>query len=150
MAGIFKAMMLFCALIWIWGLALIKIWPWQTGGEWLPEFPIVAVCSGSAVCAVPYGDLAKAKADGRLQSLEPPTESGETAYELLTLQWKRLNGGIETKVSAWNFQTTVRYRIENDLPVLVEYQEISGKVFLLAIGGALVTLIGIYLRKLRK
>jgi len=43
----------------------------------------------------------------------------------------------------------VRYRIENETPVLLEYQEISAKVFLAAIAGALLSLIGIYYRKLR-
>lgn len=148
-AAIFKAMMLFCGLVWLWGLALVSGWPWSKGGEWLPEFPIVAVC-GQSVCAVPYGELQQAINAGKVTSLTLPGESGETAYEMISLAWKQRNGQIETRASAWNFQTTVRYRIENNQPVLTEYQEISGKVFLLAIGGALFTMIGIYLRKLRK
>ncbi len=148
-ATIFKALMLFCALVWLWGLALLSGWPWSKGGEWLPDFPIVAVC-GQNICAVPYGQLKQSMNEGKVTSLALPSEGGETAYEMITLSWKQHNGLIETKASAWNFQTTVRYRIENNLPVLTEYQEISGKVFLLAIGGALFTMIGIYLRKLRK
>lgn len=148
-ATIFKAMMLFCGLVWLWGLALVSGWPWSKGGEWLPEFPIVATC-GQSVCAVPYGQLPQAMAAGKVTALTPPGESGETAYEMISLAWKQANGQIETRASAWNFRTTVRYRIENNVPVMTAYQEISGKVFLLAIGGALFTLIGIYLRKLRK
>lgn len=149
-ASIFKALMVFCVLVWLWGLGLLMIWPWHQGGEWLPEFPIVGVCNDDRLCTIPYGELNQAKASGKLKTLEPPSETGDTAYEMLTVQWKRLQGGVETKVSAWNFQTTVRYRIDNEIPVLVEYQEIGGKVFLIAIGGALLTLIGLYLRKFRK
>lgn len=148
-ARIFKGMMLFCALIWLWGLALIKGWPWQAGGEWLPEFPLVAVC-GEVVCAVPYGQLAEAQAAGKVTSLVPPAANGETAYEAISLSWKQQDGQIETRASAWNFQTTVRYHLENGRPVLTAYQEIGGKVFLLAMAGAAFTMIGLYLRKLRK
>jgi len=148
--GIFSAFMVFCVLVWLWGLGLYMLWPWQKGGTWLPEFPMIAVCADQPVCTLPYRDLATAQASGQVISLQPPTPSGETGYEMITLQWKTLNGGIETKASAWNFQTTVRYRIEQNQPVLVEYQEISGKVFLYAILGALVSLGLLYARKLRK
>lgn len=149
-AGIFKAFMIFCVLVWMWGLGLFMLWPWQQGGEWLPDFPIVAICQDESLCAVPYGELAAAQNDGRVTSLVPPESNGETAYELINIQWKKIQGGIEAKVSAWNFQTTVRYRIENGMPVLLSYQEISAKVFLFAIGGALVSLLIILLRKRRR
>lgn len=146
---IFKALMVYCVLVWLWGLGLLMIWPWQKGGEWLPEFPLIAVCSDDTRCIIPYGELNQAKAVGKFKTLQPPSDTGDMAYQQLSVQWKRLQGGVETKVSAWNFQTTVRYRIDEEIPVLVEYQEIGGKVFLIAIGGALLTLIGLYLRKLR-
>ncbi|MPN16211.1 hypothetical protein SDC9_163549 [bioreactor metagenome] len=85
-----------------------------------------------------------------MSSLLPAEESGETAYEMITVQWKTLPGGMQVKASAWNFQTTVRYRIENEQPVLVEYQEIGGKVFLYALLGALVSLALLYLNKRRR
>ena len=44
----------------------------------------------------------------------------------------------------------MRYRLDNDTPVLIEYQEIGGKVFLYAMGGAFVTLLLLYARKLAK
>ena len=71
-------------------------------------------------------------------------------YEKIAVQWKQLPGKLEVKASAWNFQTTVRYRVENATPILLEYQEIGGKVFLYAIGGAFVSLLLLYARKLRK
>lgn len=147
---IFKALMVYCVLVWLWCLGLLMVWPWQKGGDWLAEFPIVAVCSDDTLCTIPYGELNQVKASGKLKTLVPPSETGDTVYNQLSVQWKRLQGGVETKVSAWNFQTTVRYRLDNEIPVLVEYQEIGGKVFLVAIGGALLTLIGLYLRKLRR
>lgn len=148
-SAIFSALMVFCVLIWLWGLALFMLWPWHKGGEWLPDFPIVAVCADGQVCAVPFANLAGAQKTGQVSSLLPAEESGETSYEAITLRWKRQPSGMQVKASAWNFQTTVRYRIENDRPVLVEFQEIGGKVFLLAIVGALVTLAVLYHRKLK-
>ncbi len=147
---IFSAFMVFCVMVWMWGLGLFMLWPWQKGGEWLPEFPIVAICTDDSICSVPVGELAQAKLSGKIKSLLPPDETGETAYEQITLTWKRLPNAIQLKASAWNFQTTVRYRLDNDTPVLMEYQEINGKVFLFAIAGALVTTLLLYLRKLRK
>lgn len=149
-AKIFKALMVFCVLVWLWGLGLIMLWPWQAGGEWLPEFPIVSVCADNSVCAIPYGELVQAKSAGKIKSLIPSSDTGEMPYGMITLQWKLLSGGIEAKASAWNFQTTVRYRLENDMPVLVEYQEIGGRLFQVALIGALVTLIGLYLNKARR
>jgi len=152
-SAIFSAFMVFCVLVWLWGLGLFMLWPWQKGGQWLPEFPIVAVCaseSGDQVCAVPYGELPAARAAGKVKTLQPPTPSGDTAYEMIALQWKPWSGGIEAKASAWNFQTTVRYRLQEEQPILVEYQEIGGKVFLYAIVGALISLGLLYLRKLKK
>lgn len=147
---IFSAFMVFCVLVWLWSLGLFMLWPWQKGGDWLPDFPIVAVCADDNVCTVPYGELAAAKAAGKIKSLLPATDSGETEHEMISLQWKRLAGGMETQASAWNFRITVRYRIDDEMPVLVEYQEINGKVFLFAVVGALVSLGLLYLRKLKK
>jgi hypothetical protein len=148
-ARIFKWLMLFCALVWVWGLALMMAWPWTKGGEWLPEFPLVATCVPDTLCVIPYGELAKARADGRLQAVLPPLESGETGHEQINLSWANSKGLIETTASAWNFQITVRYRIENDQPVMIQYREISIKLFFYALAGALFSTIGLYLRQLR-
>jgi hypothetical protein len=101
---------------------------------------------------MPYGELAKARADGRLQAAKPPVDSGETAYEQINVSWKpgKEPGLIETTAAAWNFQISVRYRIENDEPILVSYREISIKMFLYALGAALFSAVGLYLRQLRK
>lgn len=146
---VFKWLMLFCFLVWVWGLALIMAWPWQKGGEWLPEFPMVTTCTSGEACVIPNGELAKAMADGRIKAVTPPTAQGETAFGQISLGWKPHDGLIEASASSWNFQFTVRYRVENDQPVLVQYREISIKIFFYALGGALFSLIGLYLRQLR-
>ncbi|MCE1238432.1 MAG: hypothetical protein LWW83_00695 [Azonexaceae bacterium] len=147
---IFTAFMVYCVLVWLWGLGLFMLWPWQKGGEWLPDYPVVVHCAGEQDCPIPVGKLDEARADGRLLALMPKDDTGETAYESITVQWKKVAGGMQVKASAWNFQTTVRYRIEDDRPVLLEYQEIGGKVFLYALLGALVSLGLLYLNKRRK
>jgi hypothetical protein len=38
-ARVFKWLMIYCVLVWMWGLALMAAWPWEKGGEWLPAFP---------------------------------------------------------------------------------------------------------------
>ncbi len=144
---IFSAFMVFCVMVWLWGLGLFMLWPWQKGGQWLPDFPIVATCADGSACAVPQGQLAEAFAGNKILSLTPPEPSGETAYEMIAVRWKPHASGIELKASAWNFQTTVRYRVDDKTPVLLEYQEISGKVFLFAVIGALISTALLYLRK---
>ena len=144
---IFSTFMVFCVMVWLWGLGLFMLWPWQKGGQWLPDFPLVATCADGNACAVPQGQLVEAFASNKILSLNPPEKSGETAYEMIAVRWKPHANGIELKASAWNFQTTVRYRVEDKTPVLLEYQEISGKVFLIALIGALVSTALLYLRK---
>lgn len=140
LAALFPTLMGFCVLAWVWSFALYTYWPWSKGGEWLPAFPIVAVCSDDQICTVPYGELAASQSANKVKSLLPEAAIGETTYESFLVRWKLIPGGIETKLSSWNYQTTVRYRIEDDKPVLVEYQEITVKVFLIAIVAALVSL----------
>ena len=151
-AGIFKAMMIYCVLVWVWALALIYAWPWQKGGEWLPEFPIVAVCAPETSCAISYGKIGEARRSGQMTTLTPLTETGELALDTGTLRWRSGSGSgvIESRLADWNFQISVRYRLQDDMPVLLEYQNITGRTILYALGGALFTLIGLYLRKLRK
>lgn len=149
-SAIFRAFMVFCVLVWLWGLGLYLFWPWQNGGNWLPEYPIVVTCADGSACALPIGELAAARAAGRVSSVQPPAAQGETAYEMLTVRWQQQGQALESRASAWNFQTTVRYRIDDGQPVLLEYQEINGRIFLFALGGALISLILLYLRKLRR
>lgn len=144
---IFSAFMVFCVMVWLWGLGLFMLWPWQKGGDWLPEYPLAVTCADGSACALPFGELDAALADGRIKAKTPPDSVGETTYEMITVAWKALPGGFEGKASAWNFQTKVRYQLTDGQLVLTEYQEIGGKVFLYAILGALVSTALLYLRK---
>lgn len=148
--GIFSAFMVYCILVWLWSLGLFMVWPWQKGGEWLPDYPLAAVCANDEICAIPYGELTAAKASGKVKTLELPEDAGETAIEMISVRWKRYGSGYESKASSWNFQTIVRYRLVDGAPVLDEYQEVNGKVFLYAMVGAAINLAFLFLRKWRR
>lgn len=153
MAQIFIAMMAFCGLVWVWTVVFILAWPWEKSGAWKAEFRLPAVCAQGEVCGVAYGQLAETKAQGKLTSLVPPEAVGELQEENNWLRWKSATGGqawqIESTASSWHFQTTVRYRLENDTPVLVEYQEVGAKAFYYGMGLAALSLAAFYLRRLR-
>lgn len=150
---IFIAMMIFTGLVWAWTVAFIISWPWDKNGDWKPEFRLVATCAKEQqkeACGVAYSDLAAARSSGRVLTLTPPEPAGDVEEEQNWLKWKvDGNGVIEAKASSWHFQTTVRYKLENDVPVLVEYQDVEAKAFYYGVAAALFSLLGIYLRKLR-
>ena len=149
LAQIFIAMMIFTGLVWVWTVAFIISWPWEKNPTWKPEFRLVAVCANKEPCGFAYADLADAKAKGLYTSLTPNEPAGDVEEEKNWLKWKIDNGVIETKASSWHFQTTIRYKVENDVPVLVEYQDVEAKAFYYGVAAALFSLLGLYLRKLR-
>lgn len=148
-AQIFIAMMIFTGLVWVWTVAFIISWPWEKSSTWKPEFRVVAVCADKEPCGFAYGELAEAKAQGLYLSLEPAEPAGDVEEKASWLKWKRENGIYEVKASSWHFQTTVRYTVENDTPVLIEYQDVAARAFYYGIAAGLFSLLGIYLRKLR-
>lgn len=153
MSRIFLAMMVFCGLVWVWTVVFILFWPWDKAGAWKPEFRLPAVCAQGEMCGIAYGQLAEAKAQGKVTSLVLPEAQGEVMEEDNWLRWKTASGQpwqIESTSSSWHFQTTVRYRIVDEAPVLVEYQEVNGKAFYYGMGLAALTLAGMYLRHLRR
>lgn len=147
--SIFLGMMIFTGLVWVWTVAFIISWPWEKNGNWKPEFRLVAVCQDKTPCGVAYGELADAKAKGLITTLVPPEPAGEVEEKLDWLKWTTSNGVIEAKASSWHFQTVVRYKVENETPVLVEYQDVTVKAFWYGLAAGAFSLIGIYLRKLR-
>ena len=136
-AKIFLAMMIFCALVWVWTVAFIITWPWDKTSVWKPEFRVAAVCK------------AEAKSQGLFSTLVIPTDAGDVMEEMNWLKWKKTDGVIEVKASSWHFQTTIRYTVENETPVLVEYQDVGAKALYFGMAAGLFSLIGLYLRKLR-
>lgn len=149
-AKIFLAMMIFCGLVWIWTVAFIIYWPWDKDADWKPEFRVVAVCGQDEFCGIPYGELEAAKASGKYSTLELPGDAGDAMDETSWLQWKRVDGLIEAKTSSWHFQTTVRYKLEDGKPVLVEVQDVGAKALYFGIAAGLFSLIGLYLRNYRR
>ncbi|QRM19112.1 hypothetical protein GBK02_06755 [Dechloromonas sp. TW-R-39-2] len=148
-AKIFIALMIFTALVWAWTVAFIISWPWEKNSTWKPEFRVAAVCANKEPCGLAYSELAEAKAKGLYTTLEMPEPAGDIEEAANWLKWKKENGIYEVKASSWHFQTTIRYKVEDDVPVLVEYQDVAAKAFYYGVAAGLFSLIGIYLRKLR-
>jgi hypothetical protein len=151
---VFGGMMSFCILVWMWTVAFIIGWPYTKTDAWQPQFRLVAVCAEQRPCGINHGELTAAKASGNTQLLKPESD-GELMDGDKLLRWSlRENGVIQTRVSNWSMQNTVRYRIEgegaNASPVLLEYQEVGANQLYYALAAAAFTLIGLYLRKLRK
>jgi hypothetical protein len=149
---IFTNLMIFSLAVGASTVAFIYAWPWEkTNPEWKPAFRLVAGCGEKKeACGLAYGELADARANGRVASLEPGETVGEVEEKNNWLTWKKEDGIYEVKASSWHFQTVVRYRVENDTPVLVAYQDVDvSRAFTYGIGAALFLTIGLGLRKLR-
>lgn len=149
-AQAFFAMMLFCGLVWIWTVAFIIAWPWDKTSDWKPEFRVVAVCQQGEICGIPYGQLAESKAKGLYTSINIPGDAGDVMEEKGWLQWKKVGDMMEAKASSWYFQTMIRYKVEDEKPVLVEFQDVGAKALYYGMAAGLISLIGLYFRKLRR
>lgn len=150
---VFAAMMIYCVLVWICTVGFILVWPWDKGGTWKPEFRLAVSCGQGETCSLPYGQIAEARAGGKIAALQPATDSGRVMDNDFWVSWNKLSDSpplIETNASSWYFQTSVRYRIEGDTPVLVATQEVNARAFFYGMAAALVLLAGWYLRKLRR
>lgn len=149
---VFTALMIFSLLVGICTVVFLYTWPWEKANvEWKPEFRLAATCGEKReACGVAWGELAEARASGRVVSLEPPAPAGELEEPGNWLRWTHTDGVYEVKASSWHFQTVVRYRIEDGKPVLVAYQDVDvSKAFTYGLGVAIFMMIGLYLRKLR-
>jgi hypothetical protein len=151
--SIFGWMMGFVAMTWVWAVALIMAWPWEKNIPWEPEFPLVATCKDNEACSVPFGKLAEAKAAGVYSALQPPEPIGEVQEADAWLKWRMESGKawqFEVARSSWDFETTVRYRLEGDTPQLIEIKRYDVRVLLYAMPLALVMVGGMFLRSLRE
>jgi hypothetical protein len=150
LSKVFIALMIFSALVGAWSVAFIISWPWDKTDQWKPEFRLVATCANKEPCGFAYKDLADAKANGLYTSLTPAEPAGDIEEEQNWLKWKLEKGILEVKASSWHFQTTIRYTVENELPILIEYQDVDvARAFYYGIAAGLFSLLGLYLRKLR-
>ena len=150
LAKIFIALMIFSALVGVWSVAFMISWPWDKSDQWKPEFRLVATCANKDACGFAYKDLADAKAKGLYTTLTPAESAGDIEEVQNWLKWKNEKGVFEVKASSWHFQTTIRYTVENELPVLLEYQDVDvPKAFYYGIAAGLFSLLGLYLRRMR-
>lgn len=150
--SIFGWLMGFVAMTWVWAVGIIMAWPWEKNIAWEPDFRLVATCQDNEACGVPYGQLAEARNAGKFTALQPPEPFGETMETDAWLKWRMDPGKpwqFEVGRSSWNFETTIRYRIEGDTPVLVEVRRYDTRVLLYALPLALVMVGGMFLRSLR-
>lgn len=150
---VFTTLMIFSLAVGASTVAFIYAWPWEKAAPvWQPNFRLVAACGEQKeACGIPYGELADARAQGRISGLAPAESVGETEEEKNWLKWKKEDGVYEVKSSSWHFQTTIRYKLENDTPVLVAYQDVDvQKAFTYGLGAAIVLIVGLNLRKLRR
>jgi len=151
LAQIFIALMIFSALVGVWSVAFMISWPWDKSDQWKPEFRLIAICADKTVCGFAYKDLADAKAKGLYTSLTPIEPAGDVEEAQNWLKWKLEKDIIEVKASSWHFQTTIRYKVENEVPILVEYQDVDvPRAFYYGIAAGLFSLLGLYLRRLRR
>jgi hypothetical protein len=149
-SSIFAWLMGFVGLFWVWTVALMVAWPWQKLDTWLPEMRVLAVCANKEACSVPYGDLAAARASGKIVSLVPAEAVGEVQEPDAWLRWRKETGKAwewEVKRSSWHFEYAIRYRIEGDQPKLVEARAVDSAMLGYALPLALFTVLGLYLRR---
>ena len=150
LAKIFIALMIFSALVGVWSIAFMISWPKEKTDVWKPEFRLVANCANKETCGFAYQDVSDAKAKGLYTSLTPAEPAGDVQEEHNWLKWKIENGIFEVKASSWHFQTTIRYTVENDMPILLDYQDVDvTRSFYYGIAAALFSMLGLYLRKPR-
>jgi len=147
--SIFGWLMGFVALVWVWTVALMVVWPAEQTSRWEPDFRLAATCAADGeACSAPYGTLAEDRAKGRYKSLLPPEPAGEVAEPDAWLRWKTVTGKswqIEATRSSWHFQTAVRYRFDGETPVLVEVARYDLQLFFYALPLAVLSLLAIWL-----
>lgn len=150
LAKVFIALMIFSALVGAWSVAFMFSWPWEKTDVWKPDFRLVATCANNENCGVAYKDITVGKAKGLYTSLEIKEPAGDVEEVANWLKWKKEKDVYEVKASSWHFQTTIRYTIEDGVPVLLEHQDVDvPRAFYYGIAAALFSLLGLYLRKLR-
>lgn len=151
-AKLFPVLMLFCLLSWVWTFAIVQAWPWDKGTAWKPDARLPVVCASGEACSINYGDLARAIEEKKVSAVLPNEPVGEIQDPDAWLRWKSYTDKpwqIEASLSSWHFETTVRYTVKDNVPLLVQYRHYDANVFFYALPAALLTLLGIYLRKLR-
>lgn len=151
--SVFAWLMIFVGVFWAWTVALMISWPWNKDGKWENNMHIVAVCSNKEPCSIAWSDFAKAKSEGKFVSLKPAEPVGEIQEPDAWIRWKTEAGKdwhYEVKRSSWHFEDSIRYRVENEAPVLVQSRQVNADVLLYSLPLAIFSLSGLFFRRLRK
>lgn len=153
LSRIFPALMFFCLLVWVWTVAIIMAWPWDKNPGWKADARLPVVCANGEMCSITYDKLAGALAENKIAAVVPKEPAGEINDPDAWLRWKSFTDQpwqIEATLSSWHFETTVRYKLNGNVPELVQYRHYDAGVFFYALPAALFTLLGIYFRRLRR
>jgi hypothetical protein len=128
------------ALFGIWYYALMGFWPWEPATQWQDRYVLAALCAaetsatGPDECTVKYGDLAAARASGKVLSLTDMPPIGDHADTVSWHHWQKANEvdgkpwQYEVSWSSWDFKESIRYRLEgenSDVPVLLEHRHVG-------------------------
>lgn len=151
--SVFAWLMIFVGVFWAWTVALMIAWPWDKDGKWSPDMRVVAVCANNLPCSIAYGDIAQARAEGRISSFTPAESIGEVQESDAWISWrieKDLAWQFEVKRSSWHFEAITRYRLEKETPVLVQARLVNSDVLLYSLPLAVFSLSGLFFRRLRK
>lgn len=151
--SVFAWLMVFVGVFWAWTVALMIAWPWNKDGKWTRDMQIVAVCANKEPCSLNYGNLADAKAQGKITSFAPAEPVGEIQEPDAWIKWTTETGKdwqYEVKRSSWHFEARTRYRIENDAPVLVQSRLVDADILLYSLPLAAFSVLGLFFRRLRK
>ena len=149
---LFPALMFFCILTAVWSFAIIQALPWDKDNTWKPGVRLPVMCANGEVCSKEYGAIAKGVEEKAITALLPKEPNGELNDGEVWLRWSTVSGKpweMESSMSSWYFETSVRYSVKDDKLELVQYRHYDAQVFFYAMAAAIFTLIGVYLRKLR-
>lgn len=148
---LFPALMLFCILTAAWSFAITQALPWDKDANWKPGVRLPVMCANE-VCSKEYAQIGKGVEDKSITALKPAEPNGELNDGEVWLRWSTVSGKaweLESSMSSWYFETSVRYSVKDGKLELIQYRHYDAKIFLYAMGAALFTLVGIYLRRLR-
>lgn len=151
--SVFAWMMVFVGVFWAWTVALMIAWPWNKDGKWTQDMRVVAVCANKEPCSLNYGDLAGAKAQGKIASFAPAEPVGEIQERDAWIKWTAETGKdwqYEVKRSSWHFEARTRYRIENDAPVLVQSRLVDADIMFYSLPLAVFSVAGLFFRRFRR
>jgi hypothetical protein len=151
-AKIFPALMLFCLLTGLWSFAIIQAWPWDKDTVWKPGVRLPVMCANGEICSKAYVDIAKGVEEKQITALKPSEPNGELNDGEVWLRWSSPSGKawkMESSMSSWYFETSVRYSLKGSQLEVVQYRHYDATIFFYAMIAAFFTTAGIFLRRLR-